>query len=158
MRRRKSKLISLICALLLLMPLMMVLLCYFGQITTRQGIILAWLAVLVLGESRDMSGEAKSRAFIHIPDIQLKLLDAVLETGTPVVLLISALLTAGYLLPITVNGFLPGADYDYSSLEKKEPNLTMLIPLLILAALAVVLGLFPNPLTEYITGIVAGVL
>ena len=48
------------------------------------------VAVLVLGEARDMSGEAKSRAFIRIPDIQLKLLDAVLETGTPVVLLISA--------------------------------------------------------------------
>ena len=76
----------------------------------------------------------------------------------PVVLLTSALLTAGYLLPITVNGFLPGADYDYAALEKKEPNLTMLIPLLILAALAVVLGLLPGALTEYITGIVAGVL
>ena len=76
----------------------------------------------------------------------------------PVVLLTSALLTAGYLLPITVNGFLPGADYDYSSLEKKEPNGTMLIPLLILAALAVVLGLLPNPLTDFITGIVSGLL
>ena len=76
----------------------------------------------------------------------------------PVVLLTSALLTAGYLLPITVNGFLPGADYDYAALEKKEPSLTMLLPLLILAALAVVLGLLPNPLTDYITGIVAGVL
>ena len=76
----------------------------------------------------------------------------------PVVLLTSALLTAGYLLPITVNGFLPGADYDDSALEKREPNLTMLIPLLILAALAVVLGLLPGSLTEYITGIVAGVL
>ena len=76
----------------------------------------------------------------------------------PVVLLTSALLTAGYLLPITVNGFLPGADYDYASLEKKEPNGTMLIPLLILAALAVVLGLVPNPLTDYITGIVSGLL
>ncbi len=48
------------------------------------------VAVLVLGEARDMSGEAKSRAFIRIPDIQQKLLNAVLETGTPVVLLISA--------------------------------------------------------------------
>lgn len=48
------------------------------------------LAVLVLGEGRDMSGEAKSRAFIRIPVIQQKLLNAVLETGTPVVLLISA--------------------------------------------------------------------
>ena len=76
----------------------------------------------------------------------------------PVVLLVSALLTAGYLLPITVNGFLPGADYNYASLEKKEPSLTMLVPLLILAALAVVLGLLPEPLTAYIAGISAGVL
>ena len=75
-----------------------------------------------------------------------------------VVLLTSALLTAGYLLPITVNGFLPGADYDYSALKKKEPNMTMLLPLLILAVLAVALGLFPNPLTAYISRIVAGVL
>ena len=68
----------------------------------------------------------------------------------PVVLLCSALLTAGYLLPITVKGLLPGADFNYSELQKKEPNLTMLIPLLILGILAVVLGIFPNPLTEYI--------
>ena len=71
----------------------------------------------------------------------------------PVVLLTSALLTAGYLLPITVNGFLPGADYDYAGLEKKEPCLTMLLPLLILAALAVLLGVFPNPLTNAIAAL-----
>ena len=76
----------------------------------------------------------------------------------PVVLLVSALLTAGYLLPITVNGFLPGADYDYAALQKKEPNRTMLLPLLILAALAVILGIFPNPLVDGIARIAAGVL
>ena len=45
-----------------------------------------------------------------------------LETGIPgfswigpVVLLVSALLTAGYLLPITIQGFFPGADYDYKA-------------------------------------------
>jgi multicomponent Na+:H+ antiporter subunit D len=75
-----------------------------------------------------------------------------------VVLLTSALLTAGYLLPITVNGFLPGGDFDYAAMEKKEPNATMLVPLLIFAALAVLLGLLPGALTDYITGIVAGVL
>ena len=68
------------------------------------------------------------------------------------------LLTAGYLLPITVNGFLPGADYDYSALEKKEPNKTMLIPLMIFAVLAVLLGMFPNLLTEYLSQITAAVL
>ena len=76
----------------------------------------------------------------------------------PVVLLTSALLTAGYLLPITVNGFLPGADFNYKGLKKKEPNLTMLIPLLILAVLAILLGIFPNPLTDYIAKITAAVL
>ena len=80
-----------------------------------------------------------------------------LDSGTgifswlgPVVLLTSALLTAGYLLPITVQGFLPGADFDDSALEKKEPCLTMLLPLLILAALAVLMGVFPNFLTDSI--------
>ena len=72
----------------------------------------------------------------------------------PVVLLTSALLTAGYLLPITVKGFLPGADFNYRELQNKEPNLTMLIPLVILAILAVALGIFPNPLAEYISTMV----
>jgi multicomponent Na+:H+ antiporter subunit D len=76
----------------------------------------------------------------------------------PVVLLTSALLTAGYLLPITVNCLLPGAVYDYSALEKKEPNKTMLIPLMIFAVLAVLLGMFPNLLTEYLSQITAAVL
>ena len=76
----------------------------------------------------------------------------------PVVLLISALLTAGYLLPITVNGFLPGAEFDYGSLKKREPNLTMLIPLVILAVLAVVLGIFPNPLANFLADLADTVL
>ena len=73
------------------------------------------------------------------------------------ILLISALLTAGYLLPITVKGFLPGADYNYGELKKKEPNLTMLIPLLILAVLAVVMGVFPGVLTDYLSEIIGAV-
>ena len=76
----------------------------------------------------------------------------------PVVLLTSALLTAGYLLPITVNGFLPGADFAYDKLEKKEPNLIMLVPLLILAALTVLLGIFPGLLTAFLSGITGAVL
>lgn len=72
----------------------------------------------------------------------------------PVVLLISALLTAGYLLPITIKGFLPGREFDYENLSKTEPVKTMLIPLIILSGLAVFLGVFPNPLTGYITDII----
>ncbi len=71
----------------------------------------------------------------------------------PVVLLVSALLTAGYLLPITVHGFLPGCDYTGKTFENKEPVKLMLIPFMILGILSVLLGLFPNPLTEFITQI-----
>ena len=72
----------------------------------------------------------------------------------PVVLLVSALLTAGYLLPITIRGFLPGADYDYEGLQKKEPAGVMVIPLLVLAGLSVFLGVFPNPLTQYLNAVI----
>lgn len=76
----------------------------------------------------------------------------------PVVLLVSALLTAGYLLPITIRGFLPGADYKYELLEKKEPVKMMVIPIMILAALTVLLGVLPNPLVNYISDIVSTLL
>lgn len=76
----------------------------------------------------------------------------------PVILLISALLTAGYLLPITIHGFLPGADFDYKKLKRKEPVKMMVVPLVILTGLAILLGVFPNPLTDYITEIVSKIL
>lgn len=76
----------------------------------------------------------------------------------PVILLVSALLTAGYLLPITIHGFLPGAEYDYQNLKKKEPVKTIVIPILTLAVLAIVLGVFSNPLTDYILELVNTVL
>lgn len=68
----------------------------------------------------------------------------------PVVLLVSALLTAGYLLPIAIDGFFPGPDFDYENLEKKEPTKQMLVPIMILAALAILLGVFPNFFVDYI--------
>ncbi len=60
----------------------------------------------------------------------------------PVVLLISALLTAGYLFPIAIDAFFPGRDFDTSGLKKKEPSLLMTVPLIILCLLALAAGLF----------------
>ncbi|MCF0133204.1 MAG: proton-conducting membrane transporter [Blautia sp.] len=76
----------------------------------------------------------------------------------PVILLVSALLTAGYLLPVTVKGFLPGNDFDYDRLEKKEPVKMMVVPLSILAALTILLGVFPNRLVSYIQGIIQSIM
>lgn len=84
-----------------------------------------------------------------------------LQSGTgaftwigPAVLLTSAFLTAGYLLTISIQAFLPGADFDYSKVEKCEPNKFMTIPLIILAAAAVILGITATPLEAFFTTIV----
>lgn len=76
----------------------------------------------------------------------------------PAVLLVSALLTAGYLLPVTIHGFFPGADYDYASVKKLEPSLWMLVPMLIMTAGAVVLGMFPAALIHFIETIATAVM
>lgn len=73
----------------------------------------------------------------------------------PVALLVSALLTAGYLLPLAVNGFLK-APLDEKELDKySEPAPCMLVPVVVLAAATLLLGVFPTPLMEFVGGIAA---
>lgn len=69
----------------------------------------------------------------------------------PVVLLISALLTAGYLFPIVVQGFLPGKEYDKNPPKSCEAGLNMTIPMIILAVLALMLGIFSAPIIEFVS-------
>ena len=69
------------------------------------------------------------------------------------VLLISALLTGGYLIPIFANAFFPGAKFDYSKLERIEASKSMTIPLVILATLCILLGVFSGVVIEFINGI-----
>lgn len=47
------------------------------------------VVVMSMGESRDMTGEAKSRSNIHLPGVQEELIKAIYETGKPVVVLIN---------------------------------------------------------------------
>ncbi len=89
----------------------------------------------------------------------------------PAVLLLSALLTAGYLLSIVTNGFFPkkkvlaaesaeaeAAPAERVSTKETDAPLGMLIPLGILAGLAVLLGIFPNPLINFVSQIAQSVL
>ena len=76
----------------------------------------------------------------------------------PVVLLISALLTAGYLLPVTTNGFFPGKNCAQTEWRKQEPPYRMLIPLGFLALMSVILGVFPNPLIRFFSQIASSVM
>ena len=74
----------------------------------------------------------------------------------PAVLLVSALLTAGYLLPLSIRGFFPGADYDYQALKKKEPALFMNLPIILLTALSVAIGVWPRLVTDYLLEFING--
>ena len=76
----------------------------------------------------------------------------------PVVLIISALLTAAYLLQLTINGFFPGSDYDYASLENKEPGKLMTVPMIVLAVGVVLCGVLAQPLTNVIASAAAAIL
>lgn len=70
----------------------------------------------------------------------------------PVILLISALLTAGYLLPITISSFFPKKDEALLTLKREESPL-MWVPLVILAGICVILGMFSGGLTGFVSQI-----
>lgn len=73
------------------------------------------------------------------------------------VLLISALLTAGYLIPVFVKGFFPGNDFDYKSLKKKEANLYMTVPMIIMTVFTILIGAFPMSVVDFIVNITKGI-
>ena len=79
----------------------------------------------------------------------------------PVILLVSALLTAGYLLPVSINAFFPGRDFAETAPEPapyrtaREGGLLMLVPLLVLAALSLLLGVFSGAVVPFVNGIAA---
>ncbi|MBP5330223.1 MAG: proton-conducting membrane transporter [Lachnospiraceae bacterium] len=71
----------------------------------------------------------------------------------PAILLISALLTAGYLFPITIDGYFPGKLYN-STDPKCEPKAAMLVPIILTGILALLFGVFPGPLKSFIESII----
>ncbi len=68
----------------------------------------------------------------------------------PVILLLSALMTAGYLLPVALRGFFPGSGWQAQAGEEQAMPFCFWLPILFLAALTVLLGVFPGFLTDSI--------
>lgn len=67
----------------------------------------------------------------------------------PVILLVSAMLTAAYLLPVSIRAFFPGEGYKPPS-AKGKISLFLLIPAAVLTALTLLLGCFPGWLADYL--------
>ena len=79
----------------------------------------------------------------------------------PAVLLVSALLTAGYLLPIVADGFFPGKDFVFhketaaNHESKKEGGPVMFVPVAILAIAVLVLGIFAEPIYNVLRDLIS---
>ena len=92
------------------------------------------------------------------------LANAAVESGNPIAyvgiacLLISALLTAIYMLSIVVRAFFPGKDFDYTAIaDVRDPNWKMLLPLCMFAVFVVIFGLYSRPLVAFLTDVASGV-
>jgi multicomponent Na+:H+ antiporter subunit D len=87
---------------------------------------------------------------------------AAVESGNPLAyvgvaaLLISALLTAIYMMSISIRAFFPGRDFDYSKLEGVEdPNWMMILPLALFAIAMIVFGLHSQPIVSALESVAA---
>lgn len=74
-------------------------------------------------------------------------------------LLISALLTAIYMMTVSIRAFFPGKDFDYSKVEGTEdPNWMMIVPLAIFCVLIVAFGVYSTPLIDLLAKVAEGIL
>ena len=92
------------------------------------------------------------------------LAQAAAESGNPLAyggiacLLISALLTAIYMLTIVVRAFFPGRDFDDSAIKGiKDPDWKMLLPLLVFTLFILIFGLYSAPVVRFFGDVAAGV-
>ena len=90
---------------------------------------------------------------------------AAVETGMPLAyagvaaLIVSALLTALYLMAVVLRAYFPAKGFDPASVkEVEDPNRLMTVPLLVLSAASVLLGLCASPLIAVFEQIAAGLL
>jgi multicomponent Na+:H+ antiporter subunit D len=75
------------------------------------------------------------------------------------VLIISALLTSVYLFTVIIRAFFPGRDFDLTTLDGiKDPNWNMKLPLIVLCAAIIILGIYSTPLVDYLTKVATGLI
>lgn len=88
---------------------------------------------------------------------------AAVESGSPLAwggiacLLVSALLTAIYMLTIVVRAFFPGKDFDYSTVSDiRDPNWKMLLPLFVFIIFIMLFGVYSQPIVDFFMSVATG--
>lgn len=91
-----------------------------------------------------------------------KLVEAAMDNGTILAyvgiggLLISALLTAIYMISVSVRAFFPGKNFEAARIQKVEdPNWMMLLPLTVFVLAMILFGLHPQPVLNVLETIVS---
>lgn len=75
-----------------------------------------------------------------------------------VCLLVSALLTAIYMMSIVMRAFFPPNDFDESKIAHvSDPGWKMCLPIVLCAVLTVLLGLFSAPLVQFFYDVAMGI-
>ncbi|MBP3208367.1 MAG: proton-conducting membrane transporter, partial [Oscillospiraceae bacterium] len=94
---------------------------------------------------------------------KMNLLTAAVEAGGPfamagiIALLLSAILTAAYLLPMGIRAFLVAPEASLSFTERdRDPGWRMLVPFAVLVLTMLVLGIHAAPLMEALHGLIIG--
>ena len=72
------------------------------------------------------------------------------------VIMVSALLTGGYLVSVTANAFFTHRSEEIS--ESFEPNKYMLVPIAVLSAMIVIFGVFPQPVISFVSQIAQSIM
>ena len=75
-------------------------------------------------------------------------------------LLVSALLTAIYMLSIVIRAYFPGDDFDYGKLHGEicDPDWRMLLPLSLFVVLMVVIGVYSAPFVAFFSSVAGGMI
>ena len=72
-----------------------------------------------------------------------------------IILILSSLLTFGYLITLSIKAFFPGRQFDYTLVKNDEPSLLTISPILLLTLGTILLGLMPHYLINYLTPIIS---
>lgn len=88
---------------------------------------------------------------------------AAVDSGNPlayggiVCLLVSALLTAIYMLTIVIRAFFPGKDFDDSKVkEYRDPNWQMMLPLAVFTVFIILFGFYSTPVVSFLKDVANG--